>query len=141
MRKWTRDRAKRRPRATEKPAEAAAAPLQPAYFEQQESQPKHEQTAPEVQATEPEPVEIQEPGPSSEQESGDKPKRRRRRGRGGRGRTRKAAPGAEGQAVEAPPVAEPVAVPVATSPSTEIEPAAPAATGSHPAAHRAPKGV
>src|SRR5213079_3228573 len=101
MRKWTRDRAKRRPRATEKPAEAAAAPLQPAYFEQQESQPKHEQTAPEVQAT--------------EQESGDKPKRRRRRGRGGRGRTRKAAPGAEGQAVEAPPVAEPVAVPVATS--------------------------
>src|SRR5437868_9998513 len=144
MRKWTRDRAKRRPKASEKPAEPAAAPLQPAYFEQQESQPKQEQTAPEVQATEPEPVETQDSGPANEQEAGDKAKRRRRRGRGGRGRTRKSAPAAAGQAVEPASASEPVPAPLETSPGTEAEPVTagpPAVMESRAAAPRAPKGV
>jgi len=138
MRKWTRDRAKRRPKASEKPAEAAAAPLQPAYFEQQESQPRHEQSAPEVQASEPEPVQAQDSEPSDSPGFAEKPKRRRRRGRGGRGRTRKAEPTTEGQATEATPSSEPVAAPMETSPALETVPAAPAP---RPATPRAPKGV
>jgi predicted kinase len=156
MRKWTRDRAKRRSKATEKPQETAAAPLQPAYFEQaiQESQPKQErvESAPDVESSAPEPQDSQEASPTAQHEADDKPKRRRRRGRGGRGRKRPADAGNEAQATEpasTPEPAsapEPVPAPMETSPGAEFE-ASPAPTAvstpttPRPAAARPPKGV
>ncbi len=116
--------------------------MQPAYFDQQESQPKQEASVPEVQFTEPEPREIQESAATEAAESADKPKRRRRRGRGGRGRARPAAP--EGQAPEAASLSEPVSAPMETVPGADMEPVAvsapPAAEPRH-ATPRAPKGV
>jgi predicted kinase len=149
MRKWTRDRAKRRPKATAKSAEAVSAPLQPAYFDQQESQPKQEPNVPEVQVTEPEPREIQESAAPEGAESADKPKRRRRRGRGGRGRGRQGAPateaqGSEAQDAETAPVSQAIPAPMESVPGADMEPvavSAPAAAEPRPATPRAPKGV
>jgi predicted kinase len=105
MRKWMRDRIKRRKKTTEetKPAEAGQAPLQPAYFES--DKPSHEEaSAPEPEsAAEPvmesgsaQPTELQDSGGESGAEEAAQPAaagnaapRRRRRGRGGRGRGRK----------------------------------------------------
>lgn len=101
MRKWMSERLKRRKKAPEKPpAEAAQAPLQPKYFDAQESG-----AAPEAEphdSEEPAPESI-EPPPSQESPAVAPPRaqaqaqggaedpnrgRRRRRGRGGRGRGR-----------------------------------------------------
>ena len=145
-----RDRAKRRPKATEKKTEAAAAPLQPAYFEQpvQDGQASREikDSTPEPQTAEPELQEPQEPVAGEAAESSDKPKRRRRRGRGGKGRNRPAAAAKESQPSEPTAASEPVPAPMETSPGAEIEtaPAMSAATSTsepRPAAPRSPKGV
>src|SRR6266480_2657883 len=99
MRKWMRERMKRRPKPPEKgKVESAQAPLQPAYFDADvpPSLPSHEQQEPESQSPE-----SQAPGPETrDQERGQESqpaqsqspagdanrRRRRRRGRGGRGR-------------------------------------------------------
>jgi predicted kinase len=101
MRKWMSERLKRRKKAPEKPpAEATQAPLQPKYFDAQESgaAPEAEQHDPEQTA--PESI---EPPPTQESPADPSPRaqtqpqaggedasrgRRRRRGRGGRGRGR-----------------------------------------------------
>jgi predicted kinase len=103
MRKWIRERSKRRKKPSETAAEAAPAPLQPAYFDaepatpQPVSEPAETMTAPaaaepetrEPETSEPEMVEA---SPAQVGEAGartDSPqRRRRRRGRGGRGRSR-----------------------------------------------------
>src|ERR1700733_13926102 len=101
MRKWMSERLKRRKKAPEKPpAEAAQAPLQPKYFDAQESG-----AAPETEAHDPEPSapESIELPPTEESPADPSPRaqtqpqvggedasrgRRPRRGRGGRGRGR-----------------------------------------------------
>jgi len=83
MRKWMRDRLKRRKKQTEKATGESPPPLQPTFYDDTaESKP------PLVKQPEPEPVApIQEkPVPAQPQGSGDA--RRRRRRRGGRGRRR-----------------------------------------------------
>jgi predicted kinase len=119
MRKWMRERVKRRKSKGEtasQPAESPQAPLQPAYFDQAESTPAtlpaevqpgikdfSQEATPEIaepmhSVSEPE----QESTPASAAPSGTGPvRRRRRRGRGGRGR------GKEGQATPQPLVAQP----------------------------------
>ena len=125
MRKWMRDRLKRRKKPEEtKPAEAGQAPLQPAYFESNEAP-----------AAEPEPP-MEAPQPSEPKEAGEEAgaaetqqqtsagnagPRRRRRGRGGRGRGGKRT----GRAATAP--ATPGDVPTTVPPAGEVTPAAPPA--------------
>jgi predicted kinase len=108
MRKWMRERMKRRKKPSETAAEAAPAPLQPAYFDA---------TAPEVEAPA-EPEEIESPAAVESEaepneapsvaaaetgEPGDgRPRRRRRRGRGGRGRARSGAAPAKAEAAAEP---------------------------------------
>ena len=114
MRKWMRERLKRRKKPSEQAADAPAqTPLQPAYFDAHE---------PAAEAPEPEPVEVKSaPNPPEErgeeapvlsqgaQPSPDEARRGRRR-RGGRGRGRGQRPTAPPQAtVGAPEV--PAAVP------------------------------
>lgn len=101
MRKWMRDRLKRRKTAEQKTSdtESTQAPLQPAYFEAQDPALEAE---PDTSSAEPEPAQSQ---PAISDEKGTSPnetgdaqsvpsrsaetaKRRRRRGRGGRGRGR-----------------------------------------------------
>src|ERR1700747_1962779 len=120
MRKWMRDRLKRRKKPQEtKPAEAGQAPLQPAYFDSNE--PSHETPASETeQAIEAESVQPSEAPDASEESGaaetaqpaawGNTGPKRRRRGRGGRGRGRKA------------PGRAPVAVPSAEPSAPAIEP-------------------
>ena len=99
MRKWMRERMKRRAKPPEKgKAESAQAPLQPAYFDADvpASSPSREVQEPESQPPESEAPESrseeqqgrQEPQPAQSQPpAGDaNRRRRRRRGRGGRGR-------------------------------------------------------
>jgi predicted kinase len=101
MRKWMSERLKRRKKAPEKPpAEAAQAPLQPKYFDAQESGAAPEAEPHDSEQPAPEPI---EPPPSPESPAVAPPRaqaqpqggaedpnrgRRRRRGRGGRGRGR-----------------------------------------------------
>jgi len=121
MRKWMRDRLKRRKKPQEtKPAETGQAPLQPAYFDS--SEPAHEEapTSEPEQAIEAESAPLSEARDASEESgaaetpqpaaSGNTAPKRRRRGRGGRGRGRKA------------PSSAPVAVPSAESSAPAIEP-------------------
>lgn len=100
MRKWMRERLKRRKRKSEEQAqstETAQAPLQPLYYEAQEPGP----AAPAEEVEHPEPAAPAGPEPRAEAQPGsvgnnqlavapsgspDKSRRRRRRGRGGRGR-------------------------------------------------------
>src|SRR5215467_7030798 len=90
MRKWMRERMKRRPKPSEKKADSPA-PLQPAYFDTEV--PAAESRTKQPEPAEATPVEYIEPGNRAEAESepvpeaaGEQaPKRRRRRGRGGRG--------------------------------------------------------
>src|SRR5437588_8338153 len=115
MRKWMRERMKRRPKLPEKgKAEATQAPLQPAYFDADvaASSPSRELQEPESQSPESYPPESK----AGEQESqptqlqpppGDaNRRRRRRRGRGGRGRggSGARAVGSSGQTQAAPPL-------------------------------------
>ena len=99
MRKWMRERMKRRPKPPEKgKAESAQAPLQPAYFNADvaASSPAREVQEPESQSPESQPPESKTEDRQGEQQSqptqlqtpaGDaNRRRRRRRGRGGRGR-------------------------------------------------------
>jgi predicted kinase len=128
MRKWMRERLKRRKKPEEtQPAESTQAPLQPAYFD------AHATPGAEPSAhAEPEPQDAPEPremveGPDTTEtrtsrSSDSAGPRRRRRGRGGRGRG-----GARSrQGASAAPAAEPVepAPPVAAQVPTEV-PAAP----------------
>src|SRR5262252_9020551 len=111
MRKWMRERLKRRKKSEEaQPAEQTQVPLQPAYFE------PHEATAAEpVQEAEPGAAAAPEPEPGagtpessetrSETASEASAPRRRRRGRGGRGR------GGKGKrATESPATVQPAPV-------------------------------
>jgi predicted kinase len=107
MRKWMRDKFKRRKKTQEEPAAAKPAPLQPAYFssEAEAVKPAPSETSPEVGPAEvvrephtPEPlVEAEdgagpESGVTSGSQPGDANRRPRRRRRGGRGRRRPAQP-------------------------------------------------
>ena len=95
MRKWMRERMKRRPKPAEKDkgGESAQAPLQPAYFDGDvaASSPSREVQEPESQSPEPK-AEGRHGDPESQPTPLQPPpgdanrRRRRRRGRGGRGR-------------------------------------------------------
>ncbi len=142
MRKWMRERVKRRKKAPEKgTGEAAQAPLQPAYFDTAapgEAPPpevKESESAPEPSPEAREAPELQPAQAGSQAGDGDATRRRRRRRRGGRGRGR-----GEAQPAEAAPPSE-ASAPAAPE---EIAPAAaraPHAASSHPVAARAPKGA
>ena len=134
MRKWMSERLKRRKKPQEsKPSEPAQTPLQPAYFDAQESPAAEHVAHPEPDiAASPEEAQV-----SSEPEAPDPSKRkevahpadprRRRRGRGGRGRGgQKSAPAAAASPVSTPAaeVAEPGAQ-AATLPDSTPIPAAP----------------
>ena len=148
MRKWMRERLQRRKKKTDKPpAEAAPAPLQPAFYgieppaespQAEEPQPSSEpvssavQEAPEPQA---EPVETQ---PRRNASESDPRKRRRRRGRGRGGRSGQAQRKTDSSA---PPVAsassevgEASEVPPVPSPAEPTTGAEPSAAGEAPAA-------
>ncbi len=130
-----RERMKRRKKPTEGAAEAAPAPLQPAYFDAAAPEPsapvEPEVEAPATEEPESEPVEAAAGGSAEPSGSGDAPaRRRRRRGRGGRGRGRN---GAQASATAVQPVAS---VGEASVPQA---PAAPVPVV--PAAARPPKGV
>ena len=136
MRKWMRDKLKRRKKSQE--GSEQPAPLQPAYFsaEPQDSAPEqqNEEPAPEARAN----PEDQAPGASvgshpvpepahlpatAEPEAVRRP--RRRRGRGGRGRGRSGPASTEGGAASLPPreSSAPVAQPTPVSPPAAPHPA------------------
>src|SRR2546428_13306344 len=90
MRKWMRERLKRRKKDPAK-IEEKPVPLQPAYFEADATAPPASPDQPEVvppHQTEREQIQAQEPRtqePSTQSKAADPRRRRRRRGRGGRG--------------------------------------------------------
>jgi predicted kinase len=139
MRKWMRERMKRRKKPTETAAAAAPAPLQPAYFDAAapESHPPAEPAEveePAVEGAEAEPSEAPAVAAGEPDEAG-RPRRRRRRGRGGRGRSRNsAAPAASAEAAVAPAPS----VPEETAPPAPMAAVQVQAT---PAPARPPKGV
>jgi predicted kinase len=140
MRKWMRERMKRRKKPTEAAAQAAPAPLQPAYFDAaptpepqaMEAHEAEQEEAPAPGVAEPESAEA--PAAGEPGEGGDgRPRRRRRRGRGGRGRSRSGAqPSASPEAA-----VEPEATAVEKPVVAVVAPPAPSA----PATPRPPKGV
>jgi len=156
MRKWMRERLKRRKKEPEKAgAEPAPAPLQPAFYDtgpaREEPQPEESRSA----AAEPELLEPQTmPGRQSpaapqtvsqvQRGNGEAPRRRRKRGRGGRGRG-----GMGGQRAPVPPVvAETPVAAIAEAPVSPTEAMAPdqttgvASTVAAPAAApRPPRGT
>jgi predicted kinase len=88
MRKWMRDRLKGRKKEPEKPVgQAAAAPLQPAFYD---IEPRADSPEIQGQETEPEPQEPMQEMPTAQVQSAQPPPggdaRKRRRRRGGRGR-------------------------------------------------------
>jgi len=121
MRKWMREKLKRRKKTTEESA-AQPAPLQPAYFEPESPraeavptrpeppEPEHEEAAAEV----PDTGSFAPPGPPTQQVSAQMRRPRRRRGRGGRGRR-----GAGPQPTPVPAAASSEATPVATAPPVQ----------------------
>jgi len=128
MRKWMRDRLKRRKKEPEKAApESAAAPLQPDFYD---IEPRTEAPKVEEPQVAPEPPRVAEEMPAAparpipSQQAGEVRRRRRRRGRGGRG-ARGSVPQAPRTAVASSPVAapepkispEPAAVPPAPPPA------------------------
>jgi predicted kinase len=134
MRKWMRERLKRRKQKTqeEPPAAVTPEPLQPAYFEA-EAAPEPDTSEPEPRPKpEPEPAEAAPVGHRPSQQTGEGPaRRRRRRGRGGRGR---------GKPKTQLPAA-PLQPTLIREPEPSVaQPAAPAKPMT-PAAPRAPKGV
>jgi predicted kinase len=146
MRKWMRDRLKRRKKETDSgPTEAAPAPLQPAFYDDAPLRPEAEAPAPSPPSQpKAEPSEAaKEDTPSAQPQAegtGDARRRRRRRSRGGRGRSRgtlRPPQGAEAAAkVHEPQEAAPP-VPVA-APESAPETSAPVA---HAAPVRSPKGT
>jgi predicted kinase len=138
MRKWMRERMKRRksspPKETQ-PAEASQAPLQPAYFDAP-SEPQQAEPEPRVEAAaEPKPeAAAQQPMVEAATGVPEPPtRRRRRRGRGGRGRS-----GARA-ATQAP--VQPTLIPEGTERQPAPQPAAPAAAAPVDTTPRKPKGV
>ncbi|MGA8151945.1 MAG: AAA family ATPase [Terriglobales bacterium] len=119
MRKWMRERIKRRKKEPEKAgAESTPAPLQPAFYDTEPTreEPRAEESHSTPSAAEPETSEpeamparsspsVPAPGSQVRVGIGDAPRRRRKRGRGGRGRG-----GMGGQRMPVPPI-----VPEATS--------------------------
>lgn len=155
MRKWMRERLKRRKKEPEKAGtEPAPAPLQPAFYDAEPAQepqesfaksPRAEEQAGEQVEPETQPesqVADSQPAPAARTGSGDAG-RRRRRSRGGRGRRRNARPGTparpqQGQAVVAPEAVQQQAVPPTEAPD---QPAEAAAVNIPPAAPRPPRGT
>jgi predicted kinase len=88
MRKWMRDRLKRRKKEPEKTAaQPAPAPLQPDFYDVEPKSGPLNVEEPQAAPEPPQPVEEMQPAssaPAQPQQSGDAPRRRRRRGRGGR---------------------------------------------------------
>lgn len=121
MRKWMRDKLKRRKKSVEETS-AQPAPLQPAYFEagQPAPQPEIELQEPDLPQPEAEAPTAPTPDTSVGSTAGTKPqggqerRPRRRRGRGGRGRR-----GAAVRPVPAVPPADAAPVPVPTAPPVE----------------------
>jgi len=142
MRKWMRERMKRRkPGADKPPSEATPPPLQPAYFDAEAPPPAApaEPSEPEVEETPAipanAPAEASQPGAAEEGR-----RRRRRRGRGGRGRG--AARPAKAVA-QAPSASQTVTAPRDVPPaSAETAPESVAALPAPPAAGaKKPRGV
>jgi len=128
MRKWMRDRLKRRKKQPQKAAaEQAPAPLQPDFYDvEPATEPAKEeepQAAPQPQAAEGGPAAA---APTPSQQLGEARKRRRRRGRGGRGSRSNVPQTTPAAAVPSPvpPVATPEA---AISPQPVPAPAIPLA--------------
>jgi len=132
MRKWMRERIKRRKKGDDKPQEqaAAATPLQPRFYD---SEPAPEAQVPEIElqpASLPEPEPEPEPATAAAPESRTEPRTsgrpargRRRRGRGGRG------------GASRPQRSESSPPPASAEPAlAEPAPAAPAVASSAPAA-------
>jgi len=131
MRKWMRDRLRRRKGKKEAaPAEAAPAPLQPAFYD---TEPPPEPAAPPAEATRESPEAETTPEPVTEMgtveqaqpvsRNGDARRRRRQRSRGGRGRSNggtEPAQAATGTQLPAPEVKA-----ASVSPQAEAGPAAP----------------
>jgi predicted kinase len=143
MRKWMRDRLKRRKKEPEGGSEKAPAPLQPAFYDTEvptvkAPEPAAETPEPAFEPREPEGDSAPEiPTPPQPTSAGNLRSNRRRRGRGGRGRrggTQRGTPAAPRGTSASPVAAEAAAVP-ATSAS------APDATAPAATAARAPKGV
>ena len=148
MRKWMRDRLKRRKQKTqaESPSQAAGQePLQPTYYDAAKPEAAEPASATDAAAAENEPEfasalpasdfdrSESEPAQASAAASAqDRPRRRRRRGRGGRGRT----------SAQPPAPLQPTLMreqePAAAQPS---EAPAPAAAEPRPATPQKPKGV
>jgi predicted kinase len=149
MRKWMRDRLKRRKKEPEAGAtEAGPAPLQPAFYDNEVAKPSAAKTDSETVAVEP--VELSgdsdASAPSTPMQAdtlaGDVTRRRRRRGRGGRGRNRSGA--ARTDAGATPATGEAIAtVPQAAEPVVQHAPvhsqAAPMARAA--ASNRPPTGA
>jgi predicted kinase len=141
MRKWMRERLKRRKKSdATPPAEPAQAPLQPAYFDANEApapEPTHEAEPEVAAAAEPEPsAEAAQATVNREGAAETAATRRRRRGRGGRGR------GGRSSRSTAQPAATPVAPPAAeTAEAPAPQQAAPAPVEIPVAPPRPPKGA
>jgi len=151
MRKWMRERLKRRKKEPEKAGtETAPAPLQPAFYD---TEPSAE--APVAKAEEQQQASFEEPQGQGETRTADLQtpsprgagnadagKRRRRRSRGGRGRRRNGRPAkpvsAENQAPAALQTTPEPAVPPAP---TEDQPIQPPAVTAPPATPRPPRGT
>lgn len=152
MRKWMRDRLKRRKKEPEKAvAEPGPAPLQPAFYDTQPGQEPAEKSAeraapeePEAEEPEPQMAEnqsVDSPAtPAASGGDGDAAKRRRRRSRGGRGRRRNGRPAgaarSENQGEVSP---QPVAEAASAEPAQEQPAAAPVQVPQAPP--RPPKGT
>jgi predicted kinase len=147
MRKWMRERMKRRKKTPEKGTAPAQAPLQPAYFDAEApGMPAAEANPPEP-PPEPSPEVQEDESQAAPAESrgsaGDGTQRRRRRRRGGRGRGRGPAKAAE---AAAPAEASVEAAPEELAPVAAAAPEAAAPVKAHlpapsPGAARAPKGA
>ena len=92
MRKWMRERLKRRKKEpAQGTAEPKPAPLQPAFYDTEPSEPPsvpEERAVPKSPAPQAMPSAESQPRQSPQPGDGDAPRRRRRRGRGGRGRSK-----------------------------------------------------
>jgi predicted kinase len=136
MRKWMRERMKRRkPKAQEQSASSdpGQTPLQPAYFEEpaasEEEAIAEPPAAPQEQAN-PESVEAADPQPERGRGTSEGPaRRRRRRGRGGRGRGK----------TQTPPA--PLQPTLMHAEEASAAPVAPPSQPSVPPAPRSPKGA
>jgi predicted kinase len=139
MRKWMRDRLQRRKKQPAKPlAEAAPAPLQPAFYgiEPTAESPRDDEAQQPISEPASQPPEVAESGPQAEESqpgqnasAGDARRRRRRRGRGraGRGGTASRTNASAAQVPAAPPPETGVAS--QTAPTTNLPEPQPGAAG------------